>query len=784
MQVRVDLENDDIQEIDKDTENNNDKNERKGRRNIKKILDEKELKLETRAAEKREKERAKRIEERQKAYAQILEAEAGPSRKFLVLEYDLEIKKPLVKVHPDLSEKMKAHQINGVRFMYDNVIESVSKIEEEGTGCILAHSMGLGKTFQIITFTHTILTHPELSKHIKTILIIVPVNTIKNWIQEYRDWLEDNHLLDFPIFDLNDDKDILNRVETLKDWQRKGGVVICGLNLFTNLLFPRGRKPSKSISDAIHCALSEPGPDLVIVDEGHLLKNSKSNINKAVNLIATLRRIVLTGTPLQNNLDEYYVMVHFVKPNLLGTRKEFANRFSNPINNGQHIDSTPSDVHKMKKRVHILHTLLAGCVQRFDYGVLKPYLPPKHEYVLSVRLSEKQIELYSCYLEKHCGGANNLLKDFANLKLIWNHPGLLYAAQMKRADAELKKADKNMINDDSEESTAESSEDDDVQAIKSGDEIVINSKIGDAGPKRVTRATAPKDDKNQQTINDAPDEEFKDCWFYNILPYSERHKIEFSTKMIILFQILDHCEKIGDKVIVFSQSLDVLDFIASELELRSKSKRDTDSVFSKWVSNIDYLRIDGSTSGTLRKTHIDKFNDPNNPRTRLFLLSTKAGGLGINLVGANRCVIFDASWNPSQDVQAIYRIYRFGQQKPVFIYRLIAQGTMEEKIYERQINKQSLSIRVLDELAVGRHFRSQDVQELYKFEPDMSVERSLPNLPKDKLLADIIKENNLLIVKYHEHDSLLENRPDESLSEEERLAAWREFEAVCILTHN
>ena len=160
------------------------------------------------------------------------------------------------------------------------------------------------------------------------------------------------------MFEMSGEKDNWGRADRINQWFREGGVLIIGYEMFRNLVNEENKIFKKKQRETFNKCLLEPGPDLVICDEGHLLKNEKSAINKAVNRITTRRRIVLTGTPLQNNLKEYFEMVNFVKPNLLGTRKEFMNRFVNPIVNGQHSDSTDRDVRTMKKRSFILSDLL------------------------------------------------------------------------------------------------------------------------------------------------------------------------------------------------------------------------------------------------------------------------------------------------------------------------------------------------------------------------------------------------------------------------------------------
>lgn len=232
--------------------------------------------------------------------------------------------------------------------------------------------------------------------------------------------------------------------------------------------------------------------------------------------------------------------------------------------------------------------------------------------------------------------------------------------------------------------------------------------------------------------------------------------------------------------LVFSQSLYSLDSIEHFLNIideKTQSNPEEAKFTGSWSLGLDYFRLDGSTPVEQRNAFCKTFNDPENTRARLFLISTRAGGLGINLVAANRVVIFDVSWNPSHDIQSIFRVYRFGQTKPCYIYRFLAMGTMEEKIYERQVTKQAISKRVIDEQQIDRHYNQNDLMELYKYELEPDEERMLPLLPKDRLFAEMLKKYEDIIYKYHEHDTLLENKEEETLNEEDRKQAWEEFEA-------
>ncbi|XP_043830301.1 transcriptional regulator ATRX isoform X4 [Dromiciops gliroides] len=834
IKVQEDSSSENKSNSEEEDENDDSKSPGKGRKKIRKILKDDKLRTETQNALKEEEERRKRIAEREREREKLREVieieDASPIKcpitTKLVLDEDEETKEPLVQVHRNMVTKLKPHQVDGVQFMWDCCCESVSKTKKSaGSGCILAHCMGLGKTLQVVSFLHTVLLCDKLD--FSTALVVCPLNTALNWMNEFEKWqdgLDDEEKLE--VSELATVKRPQERSYMLQRWQEDGGVMIIGYEMYRNLAQGRNVK-SRKLKEIFNKALVDPGPDFVVCDEGHILKNEASAVSKAMNSIRSRRRIILTGTPLQNNLIEYHCMVNFIKENLLGSIKEFRNRFINPIQNGQCADSTMVDVRVMKKRAHILYEMLAGCVQRKDYTALTKFLPPKHEYVLAVRMTPIQCKLYQYYLDHLTGVGNSseggrgkagakLFQDFQMLSRIWTHPWCLqldYISKENKGYFDEDSMDEFIASDSDETSMSLSSDeytkkkkskgkkgkkdssssgsgsDNDVEVIK-----VWNSRSRGGGEGIVEEASSMptvslKQDESKTSSSNpgspAPD------WYKDFVTDADAEVLEHSGKMVLLFEILRMAEELGDKVLVFSQSLISLDLIEDFLELASREKsddKDKPLIYKgegKWFRNIDYYRLDGSTTAQSRKKWAEEFNDETNVRGRLFIISTKAGSLGINLVAANRVIIFDASWNPSYDIQSIFRVYRFGQNKPVYVYRFLAQGTMEDKIYDRQVTKQSLSFRVVDQQQVERHFTMNELTELYTFEPDLlddpnsekKKKRDTPMLPKDTILAELLQIHKEHIVGYHEHDSLLDHKEEEELTEEERKAAWAEYEA-------
>ncbi|XP_061636174.1 helicase ARIP4-like isoform X3 [Phyllopteryx taeniolatus] len=677
-----------------------------------------------------------------------------------------------------LARAVKPHQIGGIRFLYDNLVESVERFgSSSGFGCILAHSMGLGKTLQ--------------------------VNTLQNWLAEFNMWVPHAEALPpdsdhgvvrprtFKVHILNDEhKNTASRAKVVENWAQDGGVLLMGyemyrlLSLKKNFVSGRKKKSKKTagpavidldeedrqqkLLKAIEKALARPGPDVVICDEGHRIKNCHASTSQALKNIRTKRRVVLTGYPLQNNLIEYWCMVDFVRPDFLGTRQEFSNMFERPILNGQCVDSTPQDIQLMRYRSHVLHSLLEGFVQRRGHDVLKDQLPSKEEHVVLVRMSPLQRALYTEFMNRFREAGNtgwfslNPLKAFCVCCKIWNHPDVLYEALQKENLA----SDQDLDLDDV------------TSAAPTQSPTAANQK-----PKQVENPNLIGGLSLNQ-LQERANQVITYEWAKDIMCDYKPGILENSAKMVLLFHLIEESVAKGDKLLVFSQSLSTLtvieDFLAKRPVPRSTNTSTRDPASQNWVRNLNYYRLDGSTTTSERERLINQFNDPSNTSAWVFLLSTRAGCLGVNLVGANRVVVFDASWNPCHDAQAVCRVYRYGQRKPCHIYRLVCDFTLEKKIYDRQISKQGMSDRVVDDLNPVLAFTRREVESLLHFaeeEPELCQVQLQHRDSMDCVLGKALCLFPHLITKQpFPHESLLMDRRELKLSTAEKKAAKKGYE--------
>lgn len=706
---------------------------------------------------------------------------------------------------PQLARAVKPHQVGGIRFLYDNLVESLERFKgSSGFGCILAHSMGLGKTLQVISFLDVLFRHTEA----KTVLAIVPVNTLQNWLAEFNIWLPSPESLPeekspeeisprtFKVYILNDEhKTTVARAKVVNDWSANGGVLLMGYEMYRLLSlkksFTTGRKkkkPKKNVGPviidldeedrqqelliSIEKAISRPGPDVVICDEGHRIKNCHASTSQALKNIRSRRRVVLTGYPLQNNLIEYWCMVDFVRPDFLGTRQEFSNMFERPILNGQCIDSTPQDVRLMRYRSHVLHSLLEGFVQRRGHSVLKIQLPSKEEHVILVRLSNIQRALYTEFMNRFRDAGNsgwlglNPLKAFCVCCKIWNHPDVLHEALQKENLANEHDLDVDDLgtNASCKPLSAKVKLENNAAGLPGGE--TTNSKF------LQTVGLNPFQEKAHQVVTYE--------WAKDIFCDYQTGILENSPKMVLLFHLIEESVKLGDKLLVFSQSLSTLSVIEEFLAKRPKpaSPGTEGDEEQTWVRNLSYYRLDGSTSASERERLINLFNDPNNTQAWLFLLSTRAGCLGVNLIGANRVVVFDASWNPCHDAQAVCRVYRYGQKKPCHIYRLVSDYTLEKKIYDRQITKQGMSDRVVDDLNPVLNFTRREVENLLHFveEEPKQVEVEAKMFKESVIQLACLKYPHLITREPFQHESLLLDRKEHKLTRAEKKAAKRSYE--------
>ncbi|KAI9788217.1 MAG: DNA-dependent ATPase protein rad54 [Peltula sp. TS41687] len=531
-----------------------------------------------------------------------------------------------VVIDPRLSKVLRPHQVEGVKFLYRC---TTGLMDQNANGCIMADEMGLGKTLQCITLMWTLLKQsPEPGKStIQKCVIACPSSLVRNWANELVKWLGPDAINSFAIDGKATKAELTSQ---LRQWSIASGRAIVRPVLIVSYETLR-----LNVEELKNTPIG-----LLLCDEGHRLKNGESQTFTALNGLNVDRRVILSGTPIQNDLSEYFSLLNFANPNLLGTRNDFRKKYELPILKGRDAAGTEADRKKGDECLAGLLTLVNKFIIRRTNDILSKYLPVKYEHVVFCNLAPFQLALYKYFIESPDiksllrGKGSQPLKAIGMLKKLCNHPDLL-----------------------------------DLPSDLPGCENLFPADY------------VPKDARGR-------DRDVK-SWY--------------SGKMMVLDRMLARIRQdTNDKIVLISNYTQTLD------------------IFDKLCRSRGYgcLRLDGTMNVNKRQKLVDKFNDPNGDEF-VFLLSSKAGGCGLNLIGANRLILFDPDWNPAADQQALARVWRDGQKKDCFVYRFIATGTIEEKIFQRQSHKQSLSSCVVDSAEdVERHFSLDSLRELFQFQPN------------------------------------------------------------------
>ena len=566
------------------------------------------------------------------------------------------IKERKVYLEAFLSRELRKHQKEGIKFMFKCVVgqeiennllneddesdcsdeeSTIEKIEKARMyyGCLLGDDMGMGKTAQVIGLIWTLLNQSNLKKDVglvRKVIIITNSSLIGHWRNEFRKWLGGSRLK--PLV-----------CESGKTNGRKARDIFSD---FKGLSFPVLIVSYGLVSLYVEDLCAIKSIDLLICDEGHKLKSEGIKVFKSINSIPAQKRIVITGTPIQNNMEEFFSIVQFVNPGLFSSNKVFKQKVGKPIEKGREKNSSETDKRISEEILGKLSIITSKFMIRRTMEIVAKDLPKKIVMSVFLRMTDAQTSLYSKIIEEGFGKADtvfNALGMVQTLKKVLSHPVMVTGSSNGR------------------------------------------------------------------------------------FLYTE------SSKFILLRSLILQFKETREKCVIVSNFTSMLDCIESLLNS---------------MEGINFLRLDGTVAVSKRMELVDLFNREANHKYSVFLLSARAGREGLNLTAASRLIMFEPDWNPSVDFQAMGRIYRDGQTRPVFIYRFLCSGTVEEKILQRQISKTHLFDRVIDDIR-GRaaKFSPEELKALFSVPNEDCVCETYENELNGFSMKDLLLRNDAVFHK-------------------------------------
>lgn len=614
---------------------------------------------------------------------------------------------------------MRSYQLEGLEWMVS--------LYNNGINGILADEMGLGKTIQTIAM----LAHLWENKSYGPFLIAAPLSTTSNWVAEFEKWTSS-----MPVMLYHGDKKERERLR--KTRLRNPGTADFPIMVTSYEICMNDRK-----------YLTSFGWQFIIIDEGHRIKNLDCRLIRELQQFQSANRLLITGTPLQNNLVELWSLLHFLLPTVFDKLSTFESWFDfSGLKDKSSFEQLLSE-ERQQYLVKSLHAVLKPFLLRRVKTDVESLMPKKREYVLYAPLTSMQRELYQAildgtsrsYLEEKaverlsiglssragtplsiCSTSGGLKRKALSSRATPNkstktsRAGTPASVASTRSRGRSKKNYEEVSDDEyfdgldkeeSEEEEAELSSDAEDEKIRAATfEIakrqLMQKKLGNPIMQLRLCCNSPYNFFNPFIKADTDGAET-----FASETEPDETLVSTSGKMLLLDSLLPELISRGHKVLIFSQFTTTLDLIGHYLDLRS------------W----NYARIDGSVAQTDRQDQILAFNKPSSSKEAadIFILSTRAGGQGINLAAADTVILFDSDWNPQQDLQAMDRAHRIGQTRNVIVYRFATRNTVEQKLLESAEAKRRLEKLVIrkggvrnDRGGTRGNDKEQEVEELQK----------------------------------------------------------------------